>query len=604
MLDFSAAEIEAVRLSLRIAFWAMVGSLPFGLATAIVLARGRFYGKSLLDGVVHLPLVMPPVVTGYLLLLLFGRNGPLGRFLDESFGIVFAFRWTGAALACAVMGFPLLVRAIRLSLEAVDRRLEEAAGTLGAKRIFVFVLVTLPLIAPGIVAGMVLSFARSLGEFGATITFVSNIPGRDPDDRLGDIHPDPNSGRRCRRAETHSRLDSAVICRAARCRSPGKALGPAPFRRLKPMLEVDIEHRLADFALDIHFQAGRGLTALFGRSGAGKTSVVNAIAGLLRPRRGRIVMDGSVLLDTERGICVPTHRRRVGYVFQEGRLFPHLTVRQNLMFGRWFAPARERRATNLDDIVDLLGIAELLDRRPGRLSGGEKQRVAIGRALLASPRLLLMDEPLASLDARRKDEILPYLERLRDEARVPIVYVSHSIAEVTRLATTIVLISAGRVHAVGPVQEVMGRAELYPLAGRFEAGAVLGMRIAAHDPRWSLTQLTGDFGRLTVPRLDAPVGTALRVRIRARDVILAVTRPTGISALNVLAAEVERAGSDRGGGARSAAPPRRRTPAGASDQTFGRGAGPCRRTRGLRRDQNGRNRSSQSFAAGRDRRAR
>jgi len=306
------------------------------------------------------------------------------------------------------------------------------------------------------------------------------------------------------------------------------------------MLEVDIEHRLADFSLDIHFRAGRGLTALFGRSGAGKTSVVNAIAGLLRPRRGRIVTDGSVLLDTEHGICVPTHRRRVGYVFQEGRFFPHLTVRQNLTFGRWFAPARERRAAGLDDVVDLLGIANLLDRRPGRLSGGEKQRVAIGSALLASPRLLLMDEPLASLDARRKDEILPYLERLRDEARVPIVYVSHSIAEVTRLATTIVLISAGRVHAVGPVQKVMGRAELYPLAGRFEAGAVLAARITAHDPRWSLTRLSGEFGELTVPHLDAPVGTALRVRIRARDVILAVTRPTDISALNVLAAEVER----------------------------------------------------------------
>jgi molybdate transport system permease protein len=177
MLDFSAAEIEAVRLSLRVAFWAMVGSLPFGLATAMVLARGRFWGKSLLDGLVHLPLVMPPVVTGYLLLLLFGRYGPLGRLLDQCCGIVLAFRWTGAALASAVMGFPLLVRAIRLSVDAVDRRLEEAAGTLGAGKLFVFALVTLPLIAPGIVAGMVLSFARSLGEFGATITFVSNIPG-------------------------------------------------------------------------------------------------------------------------------------------------------------------------------------------------------------------------------------------------------------------------------------------------------------------------------------------------------------------------------------------------------------------------------------------
>src|SRR5436853_574582 len=177
LLQLSPEEATAVHLSLRVALWAMTASLIPGVLVALVLARGRFWGKALLDGVVHLPLVMPPVVTGYLLLLLLGRRGPLGQFLDESFGIVFAFRWTGAALACAVMGFPLLVRAIRLSLEAVDRRLEEAAGTLGARRIFVFALVTLPLIAPGIVAGMVLSFARSLGEFGATITFVSNIPG-------------------------------------------------------------------------------------------------------------------------------------------------------------------------------------------------------------------------------------------------------------------------------------------------------------------------------------------------------------------------------------------------------------------------------------------
>ena len=304
------------------------------------------------------------------------------------------------------------------------------------------------------------------------------------------------------------------------------------------MLEVDIAHRLAAFELDIHFRTGRGLTALFGRSGAGKTSVVNAIAGLIRPERGRIVVDGSVLIDTERGIRAPAHRRRVGYVFQEGRLFPHLTVRQNLLFGRWFA-RDSAPASRLEDVVDLLGIAPLLDRRPGRLSGGEKQRVAIGRALLASPRLLLMDEPLAALDAGRKDEILPYLERLRDQASVPIVYDSHSVAEVTRLANTIVLISDGRVRAVGPVQEVMGRAELYPLAGRFEAGAVLAVRVAAHDARWRLTELTGAFGKLMVPLLDAPIGTALRVRIRARDVILALTPPIGISALNVLAGRVE-----------------------------------------------------------------
>ena len=177
LFKFSPEELVAIRLSLRVAFWAMVGSLPFGVAVALALARGRFWGKSLLNMVVHLPLVMPPVVTGYLLLLLLGRRGPLGRLLDETFGIVLAFRWTGAALAGAVMGFPLLVRSIRLSVEAVDRRLEQAAATLGASAIWVFLTVTLPLILPGIVAGMILSFARALGEFGATITFVSNIPG-------------------------------------------------------------------------------------------------------------------------------------------------------------------------------------------------------------------------------------------------------------------------------------------------------------------------------------------------------------------------------------------------------------------------------------------
>ena len=179
MLDaLTPEEWTAVRLSLRVAFWATLVSLPFGILIAFVLARGRFWGHALLNGLVHLPLILPPVVTGYVLLLLFGRRGPIGAFLEQSFGIVFAFNWTGAALACGIMGFPLLVRAIRLSIEGVDRRLEDAAGTLGAHPLWVFFTVTLPLILPGIVAGMILSFAKAMGEFGATITFVSNIPGQ------------------------------------------------------------------------------------------------------------------------------------------------------------------------------------------------------------------------------------------------------------------------------------------------------------------------------------------------------------------------------------------------------------------------------------------
>jgi molybdate transport system ATP-binding protein len=215
------------------------------------------------------------------------------------------------------------------------------------------------------------------------------------------------------------------------------------------------------------------------------------------------------------------------------------------MFGRWFTPKPERHA-GIDEVVALLGIAHLLDRRPGALSGGEKQRVAIGRALLAGPRLLLMDEPLASLDAQRKDEILPYIERLRDETRVPIVYVSHAIAEVTRLATTMVLMSQGAVDAVGPVPEVMGRLDLYPRTGRFEAGAVIETRVAGHDRRYGLSELRCAAGAIWVPRLDMPEGAPVRVRIRARDVIVAIAPPQQMSALNVLPGRVAEIGTDLG----------------------------------------------------------
>ncbi|MGO4564362.1 molybdate ABC transporter permease subunit [Rhizobium sp. 2YAF20] len=176
-LGLSNDEWTAVLLSLRVSMVAMLVSLPFGIAAGLLLARGRFWGKSLLNGVIHMPLILPPVVTGFILLILFGRKGPIGAFLDAHFGIVFSFRWTGAALACGIMGFPLMVRSIRLSIEAVDRKLEEVAGTLGANPAWIFLTVTLPLILPGIIAGMILSFAKAMGEFGATITFVSNIPG-------------------------------------------------------------------------------------------------------------------------------------------------------------------------------------------------------------------------------------------------------------------------------------------------------------------------------------------------------------------------------------------------------------------------------------------
>ncbi|MBO0766376.1 MAG: molybdenum ABC transporter ATP-binding protein [Hyphomicrobiaceae bacterium] len=301
-------------------------------------------------------------------------------------------------------------------------------------------------------------------------------------------------------------------------------------------LAVDIGHRLGRFRLDVKFEAEGGLIALFGRSGAGKTSVVNIIAGLVRANRARIEIGGTLLVDTAAGVFVPSHRRRVGYVFQEGRLFPHLTVRQNLLYGRWFAGRRDGagRGDDFERVVDLLGMGHLIDRRPGRLSGGEKQRVAIGRALLADPRLLLMDEPLASLDEDRKAEILPYIERLRDASKVPIVYVSHAIAEVARLATTVVLIAGGKVVAAGPTALLMQRLDIQALTGGADAGAVIEARVERHDDAAGLTELSSRAGRWRLNRIDAALGARIQLQVRARDVILARQLPSHISALNVL----------------------------------------------------------------------
>lgn len=309
-------------------------------------------------------------------------------------------------------------------------------------------------------------------------------------------------------------------------------------------LSLSVQHRFADFELDVDVQAPAGLTVLFGPSGSGKTTLINAVAGLLRPHRARIAADDWILVDTEQGPVLPPHRRRLGYIFQEGRLFPHLTVRQNLLYGRWFAP-REARVESLEHVVDLLGISHLLTRRPGALSGGEKQRVAIGRALLAGPRMLLADEPLAALDEARKAEILPYFERLRDEVSVPILYVSHSSQEVARLATTVIALRQGRVAAVGSPAQVLGDAAAMGARG---IASVLTARVIAHHAD-GLSELATRAGALWLPRVAAAPGSTLRVRIAAKEVILSRTRPEGLSALNLLQGTLTEIRTGRGPGA-------------------------------------------------------
>lgn len=310
-------------------------------------------------------------------------------------------------------------------------------------------------------------------------------------------------------------------------------------------LSVSLRHALPGFSLDIRFDAPRGVTVLFGRSGSGKTTIANAVAGLLRTDHGWIMAGGQVLMDSESGIWLPPHKRRIGYVFQEGRLFPHLTVRQNLGFGRWFAP-KGARVEDMSRVVEMLGIGHLLARRPGGLSGGEKQRVAIGRALLSAPRLIVADEPLASLDDARKAEILPYLERLRDEVEIPILYVSHSAAEVARLATTVIALENGRVIRQGAAAEVLADPAVTPLGAR-SAGALLTAVVTAHHAD-GLTELDAGGCALFLPRIAQAPGQSTRIRIAAHDVILSSDRPEGLSALNILPGTVRdiRAGDGPG----------------------------------------------------------
>jgi molybdate transport system ATP-binding protein len=304
------------------------------------------------------------------------------------------------------------------------------------------------------------------------------------------------------------------------------------------LIDVDIRLRRGTFRLDARFHSDVPIVALFGRSGCGKTTIIDAIAGLARPEAGRITIDGRTLYDSARGIDLTPEARRVGYVFQDALLFPHLSVRANLAYGERLTP-RAERFVDPERVVALLGLAALMERRPGTLSGGEKQRVAIGRALLASPRVLLMDEPLAALDAARKTEILNYIELLRDEIRLPIVYVSHAVEEVTRLADRLVLVVEGAVAAEGGVAEVLGRADLRPHTGRFEAGAVIDARVERHDERYGLTFLSFDGGELVVPNVDALIGATVRARIRARDVAIALEPPRAASFQNVLGATVD-----------------------------------------------------------------
>jgi molybdate transport system ATP-binding protein len=287
------------------------------------------------------------------------------------------------------------------------------------------------------------------------------------------------------------------------------------------------------FSVDVDLAIGPGVTALFGPSGSGKTTLIRILAGLARPDTGHMTFNGTTMVDTDRHVFTPPHRRHFGMVFQEARLFPHLTVGRNLQYGRWFSK-HTLSSQDRDRILSILGIGHLLERKPENLSGGEKQRVAIGRALLSAPDLLLMDEPLAALDDERKAEILPYLEWLRDETRIPIVYVSHSVAEVARLANAIIVMDSGRVAAQGPVSDIFSQTGLARPVDRNVQGSLIEACAAGYDPVYGLNSLQSGNLAIQVPGSALPQGKTVRMHILARDVMVATHQPEALSALNIL----------------------------------------------------------------------
>ncbi len=303
------------------------------------------------------------------------------------------------------------------------------------------------------------------------------------------------------------------------------------------MIAVDVKLKIGAFDLNVAFANGDGVTALFGQSGSGKSLTLNLIAGLMRPDKGFIRIDGKALVDTEQGVFVPMHRRRIGLVFQDSNLFPHLSVKQNLLYGRWFAPRRERQI-DFDAVIETLGIGPLLARPPARLSGGERQRVAIGRALLSCPKLLLFDEPLAALDMRRKLEIMPLIERVRDEFKVPIVYVSHAVEEVVRLAACVVIIDAGRVKSVGSPEEAFGTLASQSAEDRFDRSSVLTTTVCGENEALGLTELKHPSGTVWLAGPAGPVGSTARIVVKATDVVLSLRPPQDLSARSALSGAV------------------------------------------------------------------
>ena len=422
--------------------------LPSGIAIAWLIARREWPGKSLVETIVMLPLFVPPVATGFVLLMLFGRHGPLGSILQRGAGIDIVFTWRAVVLAGAVMSFPLLVRTAQSAFQEVNTRFEDIARTLGAGEWRVFSTISLPLALPGVTAGTVLAFRAGDGGIRGHGCCRRDDSAPDDDDFISDLpkYPArPRLGRRCLCSSSRSASSSSL--------SYADSLSQGERRTVSLRLH-GIRLPLTSFTLEVDATFARPIVGIFGPSGAGKTSLLDLIVGLRRATAGTVELGDTVLSDAGASLHLPPRVRRIGYVPQDLALFPHLSVRANLVYG-YQAPRSENEVFTLEHVSEVMEITPLFGRNVTTLSGGEQQRVAFARAILSVPRLLLLDEPMSSLDSRLKRRLIPFLHRIRDEFRIPLIYVTHDAGELASLCDEIILLERGRVIDRGLPRDVL-----------------------------------------------------------------------------------------------------------------------------------------------------
>jgi molybdate ABC transporter permease protein len=487
------AGLSPLWISLETSITATALAFVLGVAAAAAMNRYRGRGRGVFDGILTLPLVLPPTVVGFFLLLLFGRRSAIGEML-ERVGLSIAFSWPGTVIAAAVVAFPLMYRATLGAFEQVNPSLLDAARSLGASEWRTFRRVLFPLARPGVIAGTVLTFARALGEFGATLMLAGNIPGRtqtmpvaiffaaDGGDLRGAlgwvgmtvalsliaiaalnyVAPQSRTARVSRGgARALPTVRSAIVARQGGAGiQPAELLPQAPGAEDRasgraPELVVDLRKHYPGFDLSVAFSTGPGPLGILGASGSGKSMTIRCIAGLTRPDAGRVVLNGRVLLDTHNKIDLPPAERRIGIVFQDYALFPHLTVEENIGFGLHGQTVQQRKERVLR-WSKLLQIGSLVAAYPGQLSGGQRQRVALARALAMEPEALLLDEPLSALDAHLRRQMEEQLRQALESYRGVTVLVTHDRDEAFRFCRDLAVLSGGKVAAIGPKSEIFG----------------------------------------------------------------------------------------------------------------------------------------------------